>query len=413
MALKFKCELMGNISRKIEFLSILAVTAIVLFVPLMQVISSFGQNSMQPGPAQVASTTGTGVLDSSSNYYPGYSYSESAAVAYGNLINSKYFHTTNYPAGINENQTQKNLDHYGSEDCAHFVSEALIAGGLTVLASNPPGDNLQGYDGGQFAGSYGIVGAYRLANYLSGYDLPIFPNNATAEEVLGYYPFPGSYTGSPHTSVYYVTNDTMKPSYFLSPGDVIIDGGAGSGHAMLYIGNNRVIQTDPAAKLTYYPGINYNISFGPYGRLNGQNVTSIYLHMPTISNAKTVGITAISGSSVFNATSGFISHPAPVKLVASYPDGVGFGNYTFKWFDNGQLVSNSQVYSFTPSNGTNNLELESSGSNGTAYSNFTLYVGSKPFSILGLGTYTSIGIIGGISAVVISAVALTLVRKKN
>ena len=413
MAPNFKCEIMGNKSRKIQFLFILAVTSIVLIVPVMQVVSASGGNNGLQSSSSAVSLAGKGITDTTSNFYSGYSYSESTAVAYGNLVHSKYFHTSSYPAGINENQSQKNLDHYNSEDCAHFVSEALIAGGLTVLANNPPGDNLQGFDGGQFVGSYGIVGAYRLANYLAGYDLPIFPNNSTAEQVLGYYPLPGSYTGSPHTPVYYVTNDSMKPSYFLSPGDVIIDGGAGSGHAMLYIGNNQVIQTDPAAKLTYYPGINYNISFGPYGRLNGQNVTSIYLHMPTISNSKAVRITAISGSSVFNATSGFISNPAPVKLIASYPDGVGFGNYTFKWYDNGQLVSDSQVYAFTPSNGTNSMEVESAGSNGTAYSNFTLYVGNKPFSILGLGTTATIGMVGGISVVVIAAIAVTALRKRK
>ena len=32
-----------------------------------------------------------------------------------------------------------------------------------------------------------------------------------------------------------------------SSGDVIIEGGAGSGHAMLYVRNNLVIQSDPTA----------------------------------------------------------------------------------------------------------------------------------------------------------------------
>ena len=57
--------------------------------------------------------------------------------------------------------------------------------------------------------------------------------------------------------------------------------------------------------------------------------------------------------------------------------------------------------------------MQSSGSNGTAYNNFTLYVGSKPFSILGLDTPATIGLIGGISIAVFAAVALTVMKKKN
>ncbi|MDH2906405.1 MAG: hypothetical protein PXX82_08670, partial [Methanomassiliicoccales archaeon] len=146
-------------------------------------------------------------------------YNPQLALEYAYLIHTKYYHANYYPSGINESILQKNLDHFNSEDCAHFVSEALIAGGLTVLARNPPGDNLSGYDNGAFVGSYGIVGVYRLADYLAGYDLPVFPANATAETTIGYQPIPASYAGSPHTSVYYVLNDSILPSYVLSPGD--------------------------------------------------------------------------------------------------------------------------------------------------------------------------------------------------
>ena len=50
----------------------------------------------------------------------------------------------------------------------------------------------------------------------------------------------------------------MFPSYFLSPGDVIVDGGAGNGHAMLYIGNGeywKIITSKPICKPVhpYYP----------------------------------------------------------------------------------------------------------------------------------------------------------------
>ncbi len=50
-------------------------------------------------------------------------YNRTAAVDYGMLIFKNYAHTKYYPAGINESVMQKNLDQFGSEDCAHFVSE--------------------------------------------------------------------------------------------------------------------------------------------------------------------------------------------------------------------------------------------------------------------------------------------------
>ncbi|MEM0159979.1 MAG: hypothetical protein QW752_05825 [Thermoplasmata archaeon] len=66
-------------------------------------------------------------------------YNQTAAVNYGMLIFKDYAHTRYYPSGINESITQKNLDAFGSEDCAHFVSEALIAGEFAVLANIPQG----------------------------------------------------------------------------------------------------------------------------------------------------------------------------------------------------------------------------------------------------------------------------------
>lgn len=300
--------------------------------------------------------------------YTVYHYNGSLAVSYGLLIDRSYYHTKTYPSGLNLSVFQKNLDYYDSEDCAHFVSEALIHGGLVALASNPPGDNLTGYLSG-FNGSYGIVGVYRLADYLAGYDLPIFPANSTIEGILGYQPIPASYSGSPLASVYYVTNDSMLPSYFLWPGDVVMDGGVGNGHAMLYIGNGTVVQTDPAGEWQYVPGVDSNITFNYLNPYNGKNVSSIYMHIPTFSSVHLVRITAISASKVI----GNSSNAGTVTLIGSFPQGVGIGNYTYTWTDNGKLVSTQQVFSFTLHSGINKIEVTSTGSNGTAYSNITLY----------------------------------------
>ncbi len=89
--------------------------------------------------------------------YDLYNYNGSIAVQYGVLIDSSYFHKEYYPSGENLSVFQKNLDFFNSEDCAHFVSEALIHGGLFALSLNPPGDNLTNYLSG-FPGSSGIVG---------------------------------------------------------------------------------------------------------------------------------------------------------------------------------------------------------------------------------------------------------------
>lgn len=327
------------------------------------------------------------------------------------MIDNQYFHTHDYPSGLSNSTMQKNMDYYNSEDCAHFVSEALIAGGLTSLSNNPPGDNLATYGSG-FPGSYGIVGVYRLADYLAGYDLPVFPPNATAEKVMQYNPTPGSYAGSPHASLYYVMNDSMLPAYFLSPGDVVMDGGVGNGHAMLYIGNGQVVQTDPAQIWHYYPGTDYNISFFGYLTLNGKNVSSIYLHMPTISTHKTVRITGLSGSNLLNKSSERLSNPGVVKLIASFPNGVGFGNYTYKWSLNGKSFSTSQVTTLDVTNGTNNVELQATGSNGTAYYNMSINVGNSGFSLMGLGQSLSLAVLIVPVVAAIAIISLVYLRRK-
>lgn len=340
-------------------------------------------------PSQVTPSVALSEATLPSNY-SFYHYIPANAVNYGLLVDSSYYHQKYYPSGINGTQMQKNLDYFSnSEDCAHFVSEALIAGGLTSLASNPPGDNLQGYDNGQFVGSYGIVGVYRLVDYLAGYVLPVFSTNATVEQTLQYQPVPASYQGSPLASVYYVTNDSMYPSYFLSPGDMIADGGVGAGHAMLYIGGGTVVQTDPAGKWQYAPGPllgDMNISFYGMDTLNNQNVSSLYIHMPTFSSQHSVRITVLSNGAPLKDSSTFSLTEIPsghsVTLIGSFPDGVGIGNYTYTWYDNGKLVSNDQVLNFSPYSGANDLELVSSGSNGSASTYFTFYSGSVP-----AGTY--------------------------
>lgn len=337
-------------------------------------------------------------------------YNASAAINYAWMVHNLYFHKAEYPAAVNTSIMQKNLDYYNSEDCAHFVSEGLIAGGLTILASNPPGDNLTGYDNGQFVGSYGIVGAYRLADYLAGYDLPVFPLNATAESTLGYYPIPGSYQGTPHTAVYYVENYSMMPSFFLSPGDVIVDGGAGSGHVMLYIGGGNVLQTDPALEWAYLPGDDQNISFYGLATLNGQNVTALYLHMPTFSRLKSVNITAISPSGVLASISSHVRPGTAVTLIGSFPDGVGYGNYTFTWLDNGKVISGQQNFTFRPGTGTNDFTLYSNGSAGSAVASYTITVSGSSRGIS--ETTIVLAAAGAFGAAVAAVLLIRSARKK-
>lgn len=397
-----------NFSNRTLGLLSVAVIAIVI-------LSSFGMAD----PRQENSKNFNPALDSKAlipKNYTLYNYSPSAAVKYGEMVHDKYFHTTTYPSGINASILQKNLDYFSdSEDCSHFVSEALIAGGLTILAQNPPGDNLQGYDGGQFVGSYGIVGVYRLDSYLAGYVLPIFSTNATAESTLGYQPVPASFEGSPLASFFYVTNDSMMPSYFLSPGDVISDGGVGGGHVMLYIGNGQVVQTDPAAIWNYIPGPqggDYNISFYGLDTLNGKNVSSLYIHIPTFSNIHTVRITALyKGVPLRDSTltsNTVISAGSSVYLIGSFPDGVGIGNYTYSWYDNGKLISTQQNFTFSPVPGTNNLKLESTGSNGTASTSFTFYSGTVP--ITGYIFYISMT---AVVVIAVGASAFVFMRRKK
>ena len=337
-------------------------------------------------------------------------YNPQLALEYAYLIHTKYYHANYYPSGINESILQKNLDHFNSEDCAHFVSEALIAGGLTVLARNPPGDNLSSYDNGAFVGSYGIVGVYRLADYLAGYDLPVFPVNNTAETTIGYQPIPASYAGSPHTSVYYVLNDSVLPSYVLSPGDVIVDGGAGNGHIMLYAGNGNVIQTDPAGEWAYAPGVDYNISFYGLLTLNGKNVSALYMHMPTFSGPKSVNITALVGGNQLKAASAHVSRGSAVTLIASFPDGVGYGNYTYNWYVNGLHVSSAQSFVFQPAQGKNNITVVSSGSNGKAMSSYTI---SVPAPVGTNGSSAYILLVSSIAAVVGVSVVVVMRRKRK
>lgn len=352
--------------------SLYIITAASLALALC-LVSTVGIPAQGASPLlKLGTSVSPAVVPSGYNFY---NYNGSEAVNYGLMIDSKYFHTKYYPSGINLSVVQKNLDYFNSEDCAHFVSEALIYGGLEALASNPPGDNLTDYLSG-FNGSYGIVGVYRLADYLAGYDLPVFPENATIESILEYQPIPASYYGSPHASVYYVTNDSMLPSYFLWPGDVVMDGGVGNGHAMLYIGNGTVVQTDPAGEWQYAPGVDLNITFGDLNPYEGMNVSALYVHIPTFHGPKMVRITALSDGKVIKDG----SSAARVTLISSFPQGVGLGNYSYSWSYNGKIISTNQTVTLSLASGSNRIQLSTEGSNGTAYENITLYGGSG-FSI--------------------------------
>ena len=138
---------------------LIILSAIIFAIFLLFTSLGAGNSGLQSSPSvplvqNTAASVPTG--------YSFYHYDPANAVAYAKLVDSKYYHQKYYPSGINQSQLQKNLDYfYNSEDCAHFVSEALIAGGMTVLANNPPGDNLVGYDGGAFVGSYGICKSWK------------------------------------------------------------------------------------------------------------------------------------------------------------------------------------------------------------------------------------------------------------
>ena len=397
-----------NFALKCAALALLAVMLISLSVipslPLQtqtadQLISS--GSAVHPGLSSLTvPSTSTATLD----------YNPLLTLEYAQLIHTKYYHTPYYPAGINESILQKNLDHFGSEDCAHFVSEALIAGGLSVLARNPPGDNLSGYDNGAFVGSYGIVGVYRLADYLAGYDLPVFPANNSVETTIGYQPIPASYAGSPHTSVYYVLNDSVLPSYVLSPGDVIVDGGAGNGHVMLYTGNGNVIQTDPAGEWAYAPGVDYNISFYGLLTLNGKNVSALDMHMPTFSGPRSVNITALVGGNPLKAVLAHVSRGSAVTLIASFPDGVGYGNYTYSWYVNGLQVSSDQSFVFHPATGENNITVVSTGSNGNATSSYIIIV---PAPTDAIGQFAFLLLLNSTLAAVAVSVIIFIYRKRK
>lgn len=400
--------------------SFVGVSLVSSHAPSVQRVDRIKVANSTASSARNTSKTKTSTTAAVPSYYNFFNYSPKAAISYAMMVHSKYFDSSYYPSGLNFSILQKNLDHFGSEDCAHFISEILIAAGLTELAVNAPngpGDNLTTYDNGLFVGSYGIVGVYRLVSYLLGYVPSVFSTNASVEAKLGYQPIPASFQGSPLATPYYVLNESMLPSYFLSPGDIIADGGVGAGHIMLYIGNGTVVQTDPAEEWDYAPGFDLNISFYGLDTLNGHNVSAIYIHMPTFHGPKTVNITVLSNGTIVHSDT-LINGSQNVYIIGSFPDGVGLGNYSYEWIDNGKIVSFQQNFTFKPQYGKNNLELKSSGSNGTAYRNFTFYYGSKVVNItspsFGKMSVTEIAIIiSSVVAVVAIGTALVFIRMKH
>ncbi len=208
----------------------------------------------------------------------------------------------------------------------------------------------------------------------------------------------------------------MLPSYYLSPGDVIADGGVGAGHTMLYIGNGTVVQTDPAEIWKYLPGSDLNISFYGLDTLNSMNVSAMYVHIPTFHGPKTVNITALNNGSVLSNNS-LINETSSVYLIASLPDGVGAGNYSYVWSDNGKVISTQQNFTFKPQNGTNHIEMKSTGTNGTTYQNFTLYYGSKtPNSTPGpqiLSSYRYLIVALVVIVLAVVGIALFIMKKRD
>jgi hypothetical protein len=109
---------------------------------------------------------------------------------------------------------------------------------------------------------------------------------------------------------------------------------------------------------------------------NGENVSAIYIHIPTFRGKHDVRITALSGTSVIPSG----STADTVILIGSFPQGVGLGNYSYSWSDNGKVFSDDQTTKIILNPGENQIELEATGSNGTAYANFTLE-GTSGFSL--------------------------------
>ena len=97
-------------------------------------------------------------------------------------------------------------------------------------------------------------------------------------------------------------------------------------------------------------------------------------------------------------------------MIGSFPYGVGRGNYTYRWTDNGKVVSTQQNFTFQPKSQLNNIELQSTGSNGTAYQNFTVY--SKSQASSGLNGVVIAGVIVAAIAVVV-AVSIVMVHRKR
>jgi hypothetical protein len=389
---------------------IIIIMVITILISSVFILTTFSTNENIKQPSSV-----------SYQYTP--TYNEMKAVDYGLMVHNSYDHKAYYPSGENYSIMQKNLDYFNSEDCAHFVSEALIAGGLSYLAQIPPGDNLSHYLSG-FNGSYGIVGVYRLADWLAGYPLPIFSTNSTIESLIGYQPLPASFIGSPHAAIFYVTNESILPSYIIWPGDVVIDGGAGDGHAMLYIGDGQVVQTDPAYLWNYTPGYDNNITTllyisKPNGTLvpvnalslNGQNVSSMYFHIPTFSKyyTKAVRITVLQGK--FNVTGKIINFSKPVTFISSFPNGVGFGNYSYAWFINGKKVSDQQIFTTNLSKGYYKISVEVSGSNGTAHENYS--IGSPAVTSSSNIFNNNVTLLILIIALIILASAIVLVGRRK
>lgn len=133
----------------------------------------------------------------------------------------------------------------------------------------------------------------------------------------------------------------------------------------------------------YSSGVDDNISVDGMLTLNGSNVSAIYIHIPVFTGRKYVHITALLDSVPLQGTAAKVPDGSMILLLASFPDGVGIGNYSYKWYDNGNLISSSFVpaLAFSPLPGRNSLTVVSQGSNGTAISNHTITTPSPPLPL--------------------------------
>ena len=137
------------------------------------------------------------------------------------------------------------------------------------------------------------------------------------------------------------------------------------------------------------------------------NVTSLYIHIPTFVNPS-VRISVLSNYQ--NITNNLTKVKSGEKLtfIGSFPNGVGQGNYSYKWLVDGKQMSIGQFFNYTPDSGNYKIEVVATGSTGSVEETVTFSVGSTLGSIASTILYIAIG-----STLVFAAVVTLYSRRKK